>query len=101
MAFFPGGSGKSTLNKVNNKRRLSNFVPVAFKNSALHVVSMAAAHPNGRPLLALVLLSPLIAEMLSGATPPLEWLNPIAALLLIGLCVAGVRVMRRLAVRCM
>ena len=28
------------------------------------------AHPNRRPLLALVLLSPIIAEMLSGSTPP-------------------------------
>jgi len=99
MAFFPGGSGKSTLNKVNNKRRLSNFVPVAFKNSAPHVVSMAAAHPNRRPLLALVLLSPVIAEMLSGSTPPLEWLNPIAALLLIWLYGTGVLVMRETAVR--
>jgi len=99
MAFFPGGSGKSTLNKVNNKRRLSNFVPVAFKNSAPHVVTMAAAHPNRRPLLALVLLSPVIAEMLSGSTPPLEWLNPIAALLLIWLYGTGVLVMRETAVR--
>src|SRR5947199_282242 len=99
MAFFPGGSGKSTLNKVNNKPRLSNFVPVAFKNSAPHVVTMAAAHPNRRPLLALVLLSPVIAEMLSGSTPPLEWLNPIAALLLIWLYGAGVLVMRETAVR--
>src|SRR5947199_3159511 len=99
MAFFPGGSGKSTLNKVNNKRRLSNFVPVAFKNSAPHVVTMAAAHRNRRPLLALVLLSPVIAEMVSGSTPPLEWLNPITPLLLICLYGAGVLVMRERAVR--
>jgi len=57
------------------------------------------AHPNRRPLLALVLLSPIIAEMLSGSTPPLEWLNPIAALLLIWLYGAGVLVMRETAVR--
>src|SRR5213078_837323 len=46
--------------------------------------SMAApgAHPNRRPLWALVLLSPVIAEMLSGSTPPIEWLNPVAALFL-------------------
>src|SRR2546426_6098668 len=99
MAFFPGGSGKSTLNKVNNKRRLSNFVPVAFINRALNLVSMATAHPNRRPLLALILLSPVIAEMLSGSTPPLEWLNPIAALLLIWLYGSGVLVMRETAVR--
>ncbi len=60
---------------------------------------MAAAHPNRRPLLALILLSPVIAEMLSGSTPPLEWLNPIAALLLIWLYGAGVLVMRETAVR--
>src|SRR6266550_4228787 len=57
------------------------------------------AHPNRRPLLALILLSPVIAEMLSGSTPPLEWLNPIAALLLIWLYGAGVLVMRETAVR--
>src|SRR5438309_2727830 len=57
------------------------------------------AHPNRRPLLALVLLSPVIAEMLSGSTPPLEWLNPIAALLLIWLYGAGGLVMRETAVR--
>src|SRR5438874_1059125 len=51
------------------------------------------AHPNRRPLLALILLSPVIAEMLSGSTPPLEWLNPIAALLLIWLSGAAVIVM--------
>src|SRR5207237_3180884 len=57
------------------------------------------AHPNRRPLLALILLSPVIAEMLSGSTPPLEWLNPIAALLLIWLYGAGVLVMRESEVR--
>src|SRR5256885_231013 len=60
---------------------------------------MAAAHLNRRPLLALVLLSPVIAEMLSGSTPPLEWLNPIAVLFLIWLYGAGVLVMRETAVR--
>lgn len=57
------------------------------------------AHPNRRPLLALVLLSPVIAEMLSGSSPPTEWLNPIAALFLIWLYGAGVLVMRETAVR--
>src|SRR5205809_7665600 len=57
------------------------------------------AHPNRRPLLALILLSPVIAVMLSGSTPPLEWLNPIAALLLLWLYGAGVLVMRETAVR--
>ena len=59
----------------------------------------ASAHPNRRPLLALILLSPIIAEMLSGSTPPLEWLNPITPLLLIWLYGAGVLVMRETAVR--
>src|SRR3989441_5231398 len=68
-------------------------------NPPPHVVIMAAARPNRRPLLALVLLSPVIAEMLSGSTPPLEWLDPIAVLCLIWLYGAGVLVMRETAVR--
>ena len=59
----------------------------------------ASAHPNRRPLVALILLSPVIAEMLSGSSPPLEWLNPITPLLLIWLYGAGVLVMRETAVR--
>ena len=59
----------------------------------------ASAHPNRGPLLALILLSPIIAEMLSGSSPPLEWLNPITPLLLIWLYGAGVLVMRETAVR--
>src|SRR5437870_8031956 len=59
---------------------------------------MAAAHPNRLPLLALILLSPVIGEMLSGSTPPLEWLHPIAVLFLIWLYGAGVLVMRETAV---
>src|SRR2546427_2297661 len=59
----------------------------------------ASAHPNRRPLLALILLSPVIAEMLSGSSPPLKWLNPITPLLLIWLYGAGVLVMRETAVR--
>ncbi len=57
------------------------------------------AHPNRRPLLALVLLSPVIAEMLSGSSAPLEWLNPAVPLLLIWLYGSGVLVMRETAVR--
>jgi len=56
-------------------------------------------HPNRRPLLALVLLSPVIAEMLSGSSAPLEWLNPAVPLLLIWLYGSGVLVMRETAVR--
>src|SRR5437870_4296270 len=59
----------------------------------------APAHPYRRPLLTLILLSPVIAEMLSGSSPPLEWLSPVAALLLIWLYGSGVLVMRETAVR--
>src|SRR2546427_12639370 len=59
----------------------------------------APAHPYRRPLLALILLSPVIAEMLSGSSPPLERLNSVAALLLIWLYGSGVLVMRETAVR--
>jgi len=59
----------------------------------------AAAHPNRRPLLALVLLSPIIAEMLSGSSGPAEWFNPFVPLLLIWLYGSGVLVMRETAVR--
>ena len=57
------------------------------------------AHPNRRPLWALLLLSPVIAEMMSGSTPPIGWLNPIAVLFLIWLYGAGVLVVRETAVR--
>ncbi len=59
----------------------------------------ANAHPFRRPLLALILLSPVIAEMLSGSSPPLEWLNPAVPFLLIWLYGSGVLVMRETAVR--
>lgn len=62
-------------------------------------MAVAGAHPNRRPLWALVLLSPIIAEMMSGSTPPLGWLNPIAVLFLIWLYGAGVLVVRETAVR--
>ena len=62
-------------------------------------MAASGAHPNRRPLLALILLSPVIAEMLSGSTPPIEWLNPIGVLFLIWLYGAGVLVMRETAVR--
>jgi hypothetical protein len=74
---------------------------VAFIPTPGNAVPMvdAGAHPNRRPLWALILLSPVIAEMLSGSTPPIEWLNPIAALFLIWLYGSGVLVMRETAVR--
>ncbi|OGS63410.1 MAG: hypothetical protein A3K59_06145 [Euryarchaeota archaeon RBG_19FT_COMBO_69_17] len=62
---------------------------------------MAEAVPQSfrRPLLALILLSPVIAEMLSGSAPPVEWLLPTTPLLLIWLYGSGVLVMRETAVR--
>jgi hypothetical protein len=74
---------------------------VAFKPPPADAVSMAdaGAHPNRRPLWALVLLSPVIAEMLSGSSPPIEWLNPVAPLFLVWLYGSGVLVMRETAVR--
>ena len=62
-------------------------------------MSDPGAHPNRRPLWALVLLSPIIAEMLSGSSPPIEWLNPVGVLFLIWLYGSGVLVMRETAVR--
>jgi len=56
-------------------------------------------HATRRPLWALVLLSPIIAEMLSGSSAPLEWLNPFVPLLLVWLYGAGVLVVRETAVR--
>jgi hypothetical protein len=46
-----------------------------------------------------MLLSPVIAEMLSGSSPPIEWLNPITPLLLIWLYGSGVLVVRETSVR--
>jgi hypothetical protein len=62
-------------------------------------MALPGALPNRRPLWALVLLSPIIAEMMSGSTPPIGWLNPIAVLFLIWLYGAGVLVVRETAVR--
>src|SRR3970282_923040 len=59
----------------------------------------AVPQPFRRPLLALILLSPVIAEMLSGSAPPVEWLLPTTPLLLIWLYGSGVLVMREAAVR--
>ena len=62
-------------------------------------MAQPATHPSRSPLLALILFSPVIAEMLSGSTPPVEWLNPIGVLFLIWLYGAGVLVVRETAVR--
>lgn len=60
---------------------------------------MAEPPVGRRPLGALVLLSPILAEMLSGSSPPMEWLYPIVPLLLIWLYGSGVLVVREAAVR--
>lgn len=52
-----------------------------------------------RALIALVLLSPLTAELLSGSSPPLEFFFPPGFLLLLGLYGSGVLLVRELALR--
>jgi hypothetical protein len=51
------------------------------------------------PILFLILLSPTIAELLSGSSPPLEFFNPISFLLLLGLYGGGVLIARELYVK--
>jgi len=53
---------------------------------------------KGRALWILALMSPAIAEMLSGSSPPLEFFNPIGFLLLLGLYGGGVLIVRELSV---
>lgn len=53
---------------------------------------------KGRALWILALLSPIIAELLSGSSPPLEFFNPISFALLLGLYGSGVLVVRELSV---
>ncbi|MFQ6106019.1 MAG: hypothetical protein ACE5QF_00295 [Thermoplasmata archaeon] len=50
-------------------------------------------------ILALVLLSPLTAELLSGSSPPLEFFFPLGFLFLVGLYGCGVLTVRELAVK--
>lgn len=53
---------------------------------------------KGKALWILALLSPVIAEMLSGSSPPREFFNPLSFALLLGLYGAGVLVVRELSV---
>jgi len=53
---------------------------------------------KGRALWVLALLSPVIAELLSGSSPPLEFFNPFSFVLLLGLYGAGVLLVRELSV---
>lgn len=51
------------------------------------------------PPLALFLLAPTIAELLSGSSPPSEFFNPVAFVLMAGLYGSGAVLMRELAIR--
>ncbi len=51
------------------------------------------------PLIVLVLLSPAIAELLSGSSPPLEFINPPAFIILIGLYGSGILIVRELSIK--
>jgi len=51
------------------------------------------------PALALLFLAPFIGEVLSGSSPPLELLNPLAVLFMIGLYGCGALLVRELAFR--
>ncbi|MFH1580314.1 MAG: hypothetical protein ABIE25_09205 [Thermoplasmatota archaeon] len=53
---------------------------------------------KGKALWILALLSPMIAEMLSGSSPPREFFNPFSFALLLGLYGGGVVVVRELSV---
>ncbi len=53
---------------------------------------------KGKALWILALMSPVIAEMLSGSSPPREFFNPFSFMLLLGLYGAGVLVVRELSV---
>jgi hypothetical protein len=57
-------------------------------------------HPNIlRPTVTLFLLSPTVAELLSGSSPPLEFFNPIVFLLLASLYGSGAIIVRELTMR--
>lgn len=53
---------------------------------------------KGKALWILALMSPVIAEMLSGSSPPREFFNPFSFMLLLGLYGAGVLLVRELSV---
>jgi len=53
---------------------------------------------RGKALWILAFLSPMIAEMLSGSSPPFEFFFPLSLALLVGLYGAGVLIIRELAV---
>jgi hypothetical protein len=51
------------------------------------------------PIITLIFLSPLIAELLSGSAPPLEFFNPISFIVLIGLYGCGVLLIREYSIK--
>lgn len=51
------------------------------------------------PIITLVLLSPVIAELLSGSTPPLEFFHPFIFTLIVGLYGSGVLIVRELCIK--
>ena len=53
---------------------------------------------KGKALWLLAIMSPVVAELCSGSSPPLEFFNPISFALLLGLYGAGVLIMRELSV---
>ncbi len=54
---------------------------------------------RGKAILTLSLLSPVLAELLSGSSPPLEFFNPVSFLFLWGFYGAGVLIVHELWVR--
>jgi len=50
--------------------------------------------PRGSPALVLFFLSPAIAELLSGSSPPVEFFNPMTFVLIVPLYGSGVIVIR-------
>jgi hypothetical protein len=54
---------------------------------------------RSRALCLLVILSPVIGEMLSGSSPPLEFFSPFLLVLLIGMYGAGALLIRELVIR--
>ena len=51
------------------------------------------------PVLALLLMSPIVGEVLSGSSPPLEFINPISIFMLLGLYGCGALLVREAVVR--
>jgi len=51
------------------------------------------------PIITLVLLSPVIAELLSGSAPPLEFFHPFGFIVLVGLYGGGVLIVRELCIK--